>query len=176
MWSTKKLSMPRLVASKPQKPLLETRLPNKVRSLDSTPARCNGWLGPTLRVRGNISGSDDLLIDGSVEGTIDLNEGKLTIGSAAKLEADINARDVVVSGHVKGNVRATRRIEIKKGGSVIGNVTTAEILIEGGADFKGSIQIDGTLAKPPDANISSIAISGPKQLVTNHSSQDMWTN
>jgi len=95
------------------------------------------------------------LIDGSVEGLIHLDERKLTVGTTAKLTADINARDVVVYGYVKGNVRAKGRIEIKKDGSVIGNLTTAQIMIEDGADFKGSIEIDRSAEKEADKNVSS---------------------
>ena len=83
-------------------------------------------------MKGDISGTEDLLIDGAIEGLIQLDGRKLTVGTTAKLTADINARDVVVYGYVKGNVRATGKIEIKNGGSVNGNLTTAQILIEDG--------------------------------------------
>jgi cytoskeletal protein CcmA (bactofilin family) len=71
----------------------------------------------------------------------------VTVGKTAKLTADINARDVVVYGQVKGNVSARGRIEIRKDGSVIGNLTTAQITIEHGADFKGLIRIDESATK-----------------------------
>jgi cytoskeletal protein CcmA (bactofilin family) len=124
-----------------------------------------GWLGSSLQVKGDITGTEDLLIDGSVEGLIQLDERKLTVGTTAKLTADINARDVVVYGSVKGNVRATGRIEIKKDGSIIGNLTTAQIMIEDGADFKGSIEIDRSAAEDAGKNVSSRAAAagaGPK--------------
>src|SRR5437660_6808628 len=117
-------------------------------------ARTTGWLGSSLHVKGDISGTEDLLIDGSVEGLIQLDERKLTVGATAKLTADINARDVVVYGYVKGNVRAKGRIEIRKDGSIIGNLTTAQIMIEDGADFKGSIEIDRSAKKEDDKNDS----------------------
>src|SRR4029077_20172627 len=88
------------------------------------------------------TGSEDLLIDGSVEGLVQLDERKLTVGASAKVTADIIAREVVVYGTVKGNLRAKDRIEIKKDGSVNGDLTTARIMIEDGAYFKGSIEID----------------------------------
>jgi cytoskeletal protein CcmA (bactofilin family) len=116
-----------------------------------------GCLGSSLHVKGDITGTEDLLIDGSVEGLIHLDERKLTVGTTAKLTADINARDVVVYGSVKGNVRATGRIEIKKDGSIIGNLTTAQIMIEDGADFKGSIEIDRSAAEEAGKNVSSRA-------------------
>jgi cytoskeletal protein CcmA (bactofilin family) len=98
-------------------------------------------------VKGDITGTDDLVIDGAVEGLIELDEGNVTVGKTAKLTADINARDVVVYGQVKGNVSARGRIEIRKDGSVIGNLTTAQIMIEQGADFKGLIRIDESATK-----------------------------
>ncbi len=128
-----------------------------MRPLDKTGERTNGWLGSSLRVKGDISGTEDLLIDGAVEGLIQLDGRKLTVGTTAKLTADINVRDVVVYGYVKGNVHATGKIEIKKGGSVNGNLMTAQILIEDGADFRGSIEIDRGAEKEVDKNVSSRA-------------------
>jgi cytoskeletal protein CcmA (bactofilin family) len=99
-------------------------------------------LGSSLHVKGEITGNEDLAIDGSVEGLIQLEERKLTIGASARVTADVIAREVVVYGNVKGNLRARDRIEIKKDGSVVGDSTTARIMIEDGAYFKGSIEID----------------------------------
>jgi cytoskeletal protein CcmA (bactofilin family) len=138
-----------------------------MRPADATANDATAWLGSSLHVKGDITGTEDLLIDGSVEGLIQLEERRLTVGAAAKLMADINARDVVVYGYVKGNVRAKGRIEIKKDGSVIGNLTTAQIMIEDGADFKGSIEIDRSEAKEADKNRSSRAAAagaGPKSV------------
>ena len=116
-----------------------------------------GWLGSSLQVKGDITGTEDLLIDGAVEGLIHLDEWKLTVGTAAKVLADINARDVVVYGTVKGNVRAKGRIEIKKDGAIIGNLTTAQIMIEDGAGFKGTIEIDRSVAEQAEKNVASRA-------------------
>jgi cytoskeletal protein CcmA (bactofilin family) len=134
---------------------------------DATADSVTGWLGSSLHVKGDITGTEDLLIDGCVEGLVELDERKLTVGPTAKITADINARDVVVYGFVKGNVHAKGRIEIKKDGSVIGNLTTAQIMIEDGADFKGSIEIDRGEAKVADKNVSSRAAAagaGPKSV------------
>src|ERR1700731_310504 len=104
-------------------------------------------LGSSLHVKGEISGNEDLLIDGTVEGLITLDGRELTVGASAKVTADIIAREVVVYGTVKGNLRAKDRIEIKKDGSVNGDLTTARIMIEDGAYFKGSVEIDRTSDK-----------------------------
>jgi cytoskeletal protein CcmA (bactofilin family) len=113
-------------------------------------------LGATLHVKGEITGNEDLHIDGTVEGLVQLEDRKLTVGASAKVTADIIAREVVVYGNVKGNLRARDRIEIKKDGSVVGDLTTARIMIEDGAYFKGSIEIDKTGdASDSDSNKAS---------------------
>jgi len=99
-------------------------------------------LGASLHIKGEITGNEDLVIDGSVEGLVQLEDRKLTVGASARVTADIISREVVVYGNVKGNLRARDRIEIKKDGSVVGDLTTARIMIEDGAYFKGSIEID----------------------------------
>ena len=99
-------------------------------------------LGASLHIKGEITGNEDLQIDGSVEGLVQLDDRKLTVGASARVTADLVAREVSVYGNVKGNLRARDRIEIKKDGSVVGDLTTARIMIEDGAYFKGSIEID----------------------------------
>lgn len=118
-----------------------------VRPTGEMVARVAARLGPNLHVKGDISGGEDLVIDGTFEGLIQLDEGKLTIGTTATVTADIVAAEVVVSGNVKGNVRAKNRIQINKDASVTGDLTTPKILIEDGAHFKGSIEIDGSTQK-----------------------------
>jgi cytoskeletal protein CcmA (bactofilin family) len=110
-------------------------------------------------VKGDIAGNEDLLIEGSVEGAIQLGECALTVGATAKLTSDIDARDVAVYGSVKGDVHAKRRIEIRKDGEVIGNLRTAQIMIEEGADFKGSLEIDRSGSKAADKDFFQRASS-----------------
>lgn len=159
MWSTNKPNAPQAMAPEPKGSSTDKRATNTMRPSDSTPEQDTGWLGSSLCVKGDITGTQDLLIDGSVEGLIELEERKLTVGPTARLTADVNAGDVVVHGHVKGNVRAKGRIEIRKGGSIIGNLTTAQIMIEDGADFKGSIEIDRTATKRADTDVPERAAS-----------------
>jgi len=124
---------------------------------DATAEHETGCIGSSLKVKGEITGTEDLLIDGEVEGQIHLDERKLTVGTTAKVTADIDARDVVVYGTVKGNVSAKGRIEIKKDGAIIGNLTTAQIIIEDGAGFKGTIEIDRSVAEQAEKNVASMA-------------------
>ena len=105
-------------------------------------------LGPSLQIKGEISGTEDVQLDCSVEGTVRLPGRRLTVGANAKIVANIVAGEAIILGHVKGNLTATDRIEIKKDGSVTGELTTTRIMIEDGAYFKGTIVIDrkGTLS------------------------------
>jgi len=167
MWDKKKSDTPQAAVPEPKNLLANKESTDAMRPLDAIANRETGWLGSSLHVKGDITGSEDLLIDGSVEGLIQLDERKLTVGTTANVTADITARDVVVYGYVKGNVRASGRIEIKKDGSVIGNLTTAQIMIEDGADFKGSIEIDRSADKDVDKNLSSRSVAagaGPKSI------------
>jgi cytoskeletal protein CcmA (bactofilin family) len=162
MWGKKNEAAPITPAPEPKDSVTNMKSTDAMRPSDKTSDRANGWLGSSLRVKGDISGTEDLLIDGAIEGLIQLDGRKLTVGTTAKLTADIRARDVVVYGYVKGDVHATGKIEIKKGGSVNGNLTTAQILIEDGADFRGSIEIDRGSEKQADKNVSSRAAAGSR--------------
>lgn len=99
-------------------------------------------LGPSLLVKGEISGNEDLCIDCTVEGIVRLNERMLMIGPAANVKADITAGEVVIRGNLRGNVWAKGRIEIGNDGSVNGDLRTPQIFIEDGALFKGTIEIE----------------------------------
>ena len=154
MWGDKKTETP-AKAPLPQqsKPSIPSATPTgevkTMAPLDSpypstTSSGGTARLGASLHVKGEITGHEDLHIDGTVEGLVHLEDRKLTIGANAKVTADIIAREVAVFGNVKGNLRARDRIEIKKDGSVVGDLTTARIMIEDGAYFKGSIEIDKT--------------------------------
>jgi cytoskeletal protein CcmA (bactofilin family) len=108
----------------------------------SPTARNSARLGSSLQIKGQITGTEDLQIDGIVEGSISLRGHELTVGSTAQLKSEINAREVVVYGKVIGNLHARDRVDVKKDGSVVGDISTARISIEDGAQFKGRIEID----------------------------------
>ena len=99
-------------------------------------------LGASLEIKGSISGEEDLQIDGKVEGPISLQGRRLTVGRTGQLNSEITASEVIVHGNVTGNLRARDRVEIRKDGSVIGDIAAARISIEDGAYFKGRIEID----------------------------------
>jgi len=98
-------------------------------------------IGRTLVIKGEISGSEALYIDGRIEGKITMPESRVTIGRNGKVDASISAREVVVMGKVTGNIECTDRVDIRSEGSVIGDVATARISVEDGAVLKGGIQV-----------------------------------
>ena len=108
----------------------------------SVTARTPARLGSSLYIKGTITGTEDLQIDGKVEGPVSLKGHGLTIGPTAQLTSEIDAREVVVYGKVVGNLHARERVDVKTDGSVIGDISTARISIEDGAQFKGRIEID----------------------------------
>ena len=107
-----------------------------------SPARGAARLGAGLVIKGHITGTEDLQIDGKVDGPISLNGHELTVGSTAQLNSEIHAGEVIVYGKVVGNLHARGRVDIKKDGSIVGDISSARISIEDGAHFKGRIEID----------------------------------
>ena len=139
-----------------------------IRQPATTSAISASRLSAGLHVKGDITGKEDLHVDGTVEGLIQIESCKLTVGTNAKLIGDVVAREVIVQGSIKGNLRVRDRIEIKKEGSVVGDLTTTRILIEDDAYFKGSIEIDRNtteaspdLDKPAYARAAAATV-GPK--------------
>ena len=101
-------------------------------------------------VKGQIFSREDLTIDGEVEGTVELQENRLTVGPNGRVQATVKAREIVVLGTIHGNVEATDKIDIRKEAKLVGDIKTQRIVIEDGAYFKGSIDITKPdVAKPP---------------------------
>ena len=110
-------------------------------------------IGKSVLIKGELSGSEDLYLDGEVEGSIDLQDHSLTIGPHGRVRANVNARDVVIHGKVDGNVQGTERVELKRSAVLMGDISTQRIVIEDGAYFKGAIDIKKDTkpaAKPTD--------------------------
>jgi cytoskeletal protein CcmA (bactofilin family) len=98
-------------------------------------------IGKSVKVVGQIYAKEDLFVDGTVEGTVEASEHKLTIGPHGTMQASIKAREVLALGTIQGNVEAYERLEIRKDAKLVGDIRTARIIIEDGAYFKGSIDI-----------------------------------
>jgi cytoskeletal protein CcmA (bactofilin family) len=98
-------------------------------------------IGRTLVIKGEISGSEALYIDGRIEGKIIMPESRVTIGRNGKVDASIQAREVVVMGKVTGNIECSDRVDIRAEGAVSGDISTVRISVEDGAALKGGIQV-----------------------------------
>jgi cytoskeletal protein CcmA (bactofilin family) len=125
-------------------------------------------LGKSLKVKGEIAGSEDLYIDGEVEGKITLQGNNLTIGPNGNVRAEVTAQSITILGRLEGNVRAADRVEIRKTGSLEGDLVTARIAIEEDAVFRGSIDIVKPGAKQGDT--AANAASGEKAKAAKSSS------
>ncbi len=98
-------------------------------------------IGKSVIIKGELSGSEDLYLDGEVEGTIELHQNSLTIGPNGRVRAHVNAKEVVIHGKVDGNIRGTNRVELKRSAVLVGDIVTQRVSIEDGAYFKGSIDV-----------------------------------
>src|SRR5215471_5996795 len=123
-------------------------------AVELTPAR----LGKTVVIRGEVKGSEDLIIDGNVEGAITLAENRLTIGPNADVRADLSAKDVLIQGKLTGNIIATGRVELRAGSAVEGDVRALRLAIEDNAVFRGSVELTQGAAKPDGTTVPANGI------------------
>jgi cytoskeletal protein CcmA (bactofilin family) len=123
----------------------------------------NAVLGKSVIVKGQIFSREDLTIDGEVEGTVELQEHRLTVGPNGKVIATIKAREICIIGSVTGNIEASDKIDIRKDAKLVGDIRTARIVIEDGAYFKGNIDIIRTpvAAAPKPAVVNTPATPKP---------------
>src|ERR1700758_3297821 len=124
-------SVPAMTASEPIAP----------RPATTTTTADQATIGKSLVIKGEVTGSESLYIDGRVEGSINLSGNRVTVGRNGVVSANINAREIVVLGKVRGNLTASDRVDIRSDGSLTGDVVAARISIEDGAFFKGGIDI-----------------------------------
>ncbi len=114
-------------------------------------------IGKSVLIKGELSGNEDLYVDGEIEGTVELKDHNLTVGPNGRVKANLHAKEITVLGKVQGNVRASDKLEIRKSGSLVGDIITARITIEDGAYFKGSIDIQRQDAARPELRSPQVA-------------------
>lgn len=107
-------------------------------------------IGKSVAIKGQLSGSEDLYLDGEVEGSIDLAGHTLTIGPSGRVRAQISAKNVIIHGNVTGNVRGSEKVELKSTSVLAGDIATKRIAIDDGAFFKGGIDIQKEAAGAPE--------------------------
>ena len=122
-------------------------------------------IGKSLVIKGEVTGSESLYIDGRVEGSINLAGNRVTVGRNGVVSANINAREIVVLGKVRGNLTASDRVDIRSDGSLTGDVVAARISIEDGAFFKGGIDIRKAGQKPNGEEVKAAAAASTTEAV-----------
>jgi cytoskeletal protein CcmA (bactofilin family) len=113
-----------------------------------------------IRIRGEITGSENLYIDGQIEGKLDLGNASVTVGPNGVVKADVTAREVIVRGRVDGKVVGSERIQIASSGQIIGEIHCERIAIEDGAVLRGKVETGRPLAKPAEARVVAAGASG----------------
>lgn len=140
------------IAGRESQPLQQTKT-----SKDPFRAEVAAHIGKSVVIKGELSGSENLYLDGEVEGTIDLENHSLVVGPNGCVRANIGAREVVVHGRIEGNISGSERVELRKSCVLSGDIHTRRIVIEDGAFFKGSIDLgqEGKVESPRAAAASA---------------------
>ena len=119
-------------------------------------------LSQGIRIKGEITGSEDLFIDGNVEGKVTFSNAVLTVGPNASVKADINAREIVVRGRVEGRLDGSERVQIWHTAKVNGDIRSARIAIEDGAEFRGKVEAGKANARASEGRSKNSAAETPK--------------
>jgi cytoskeletal protein CcmA (bactofilin family) len=169
MWREKKTrsAVPLEVqrAAPPPPPRMETPMNETTAKVPSTtpPSQRQTVLGRSVVLKGELSANEDLLIEGQFEGTISLEEQCLTVGAEGQVKAEVRARQVVILGTITGKVVAREKVEIRRSGHLLGDLTAGAVAIEEGAYFKGSMDIlggeaqEGSQSTPPQSAFETSA-------------------
>jgi cytoskeletal protein CcmA (bactofilin family) len=130
-------------------------------------------IGPSIEIKGNLSGGEDLLIEGRVEGKIELPQYSITIGTNGRIKADIRGRSLIVMGEVEGNLYGAEQIVLRQSSTVTGNLVAPRVSLEDGANFKGSIDMTkpAVEAKPLHADNAPVKPSSKPVLAQDKSGE-----
>jgi cytoskeletal protein CcmA (bactofilin family) len=169
MWNKKEEPPAPRPASAPPAPVATPEIKKEPIPVSSTPfrtpesdSRNAATIGKAVKVVGQIFTKEDLYVDGDVEGTIESQDNKVTIGPNGRVQASIRARDVIILGQVQGNVETSDKVDIRKDAKLVGDIVTSRISIEDGALFKGSIDIKKAEPKPA-ASAPTPAVARPAE-------------
>jgi cytoskeletal protein CcmA (bactofilin family) len=126
--------------------------PMRRKSEEPEPSPPGGIITSSLLIKGDIQGREDLYIDGEVRGTIHLTSGRVTVGPHGNISADVNAREIVVQGKVKGALRGCDRVEVGRTGEIRGDITALRIAVEEGGEVHGKVEI----TRPEESRIARV--------------------
>jgi cytoskeletal protein CcmA (bactofilin family) len=118
-------------------------------------------IGKSVLIKGELSGSEDLTIEGQVEGKIELRQNVLTIGPNGRIKAQVFAKAVIIQGEVHGNITASERVDIRDNGSVEGDLAAPRVAIADGAHFRGGIDMQKPGARPGDGKVAETKPAQP---------------
>jgi cytoskeletal protein CcmA (bactofilin family) len=127
------------------------------------PAEGSTVIGKSVVIQGELSGNEDLYIDGDIEGTITLKENLLTIGPNARVRADIHVRDVVIFGHLTGNVQAAGRVDLRQSAFVSGDILAGRLCIEESAVLTGRVELKASSEAIPKFSGLATTTSAPAE-------------
>lgn len=113
-------------------------------------------IGKSVQIYGEVKGSEDLIVDGTIEGTITLSESRLTIGPNAHVQANVSARDVVILGTLTGDINASGRVELRSGANLKGDIRASRLSVEENAILSGKVELSGT-ERPSSAAATTAA-------------------
>ena len=144
-----------------QKPV-ETR-----RTKPTTTSRIMAMIGASIKIKGDITGDENLVIEGQVEGNVDLSDHSLTIGDSGTVNANLHAKTVQIHGTVNGDIDGAELVVVSKSGRVLGNIVAPRVTLEEGAQFKGSIDMS-----PANATLSQVKDKGPNNQAAHNDGND----
>ncbi|UCC39811.1 MAG: polymer-forming cytoskeletal protein [Candidatus Aminicenantes bacterium] len=151
----------------------ETKDKNEKKILREHPPQNTARLGPSLLLKGELSGNEDLIIDGQFQGKIELKNHTLIIGREGKVEADIQAKNITINGNMKGNIFASGKVYISEEAQMDGNISASVISIMDGAQFKGSVKMEkgGQIIARPEEKSQGILALEEKETKDNTTSE-----
>lgn len=140
--------------SEPETPRVETATPAATTEREPQQPRVHATIGSTIHIKGDVTGEENLTIDGTVDGTVTVKQHSLHVGKNGRLNADVFAKVIRIEGHVEGNLHAEEQVLLRASGVVRGNIVSPRLTMEDGCSFKGSVDMDSSRSaratKPAD--------------------------
>lgn len=142
--------------------------PIRTKTNRSSQTQSPATIGPSIRIHGELTGAEDLIIEGQVEGVINLDKNNLTIGGSGRIKANIQANGVIVEGQLEGDIIGSEKVVIRRTGNMRGNIVSPRVTLEDGAMFKGSIEMEpeGRRALERESTIAPLTKSAPAGITT----------
>jgi cytoskeletal protein CcmA (bactofilin family) len=135
---------------------------SKVPSSSSSRAQGAATIGPSIQIKGDVSGDEDLVIQGRIDGTVNLGKHNVTVGSDGRVKADIFGRTVTVEGQVEGDLHGDEQIVLRQSARVQGNIAAPRVTLEDGANFRGGIDMGESTSKTGGGAAPSVASAAPQ--------------